>query len=231
MSYSPRRTVQLPVPGAFITSLPRFPHPLRAAVRYDELRPLLLGAPRTPSGDDYRATVTLPLDLLEPLGVLAHRTAQEWAAEPVIAQAALALTRTITTLTESADTGVQAGWAVVVTRPGHPPVRIGPVLYEHTAKSMAAHMRTAHGTARPAATLIDAAPYHPDGEHLPLLPADAYALADMIRDMPGDDGEGSSFPDLWTRLSAQYPYDEALRIWERACAVAELSGRDEEALA
>ncbi|MFF9410384.1 hypothetical protein ACF1B0_33390 [Streptomyces anandii] len=61
-------------------------------------------------------------------------------------------------------------------------------------------------------------PYVPGLDYTdPHVTRDPNELAMLMDGEPGGDGTGRNFPDLWARLHAQEGYEEAIRIWKKAC--------------
>ncbi|MDQ0847739.1 hypothetical protein QFZ68_007502 [Streptomyces sp. V1I6] len=111
------------------------------------------------------------------------------------------------------------GYAVVLTRPGLDPIRLGPYEKEHQAEQMADGLRgQTYNTQHVAGTVIDVGDYRPELDHLaPRVDADPCALAEAMDDDQGGDGTGRNFPDLYTRLVAQEGHDCAAKLWSTAC--------------
>lgn len=210
MTYARPETVEVPVPGAFITALPRIPREVRGDTEYGVLRPLLAGAPRCAGRGSYTATVRVPVSLLASLEVLAETGARCWEDAAAVG-AAVALGAM---LRARRCAGGETAWSVIIAKPGFGPVRIGPVERRDAAEDMAGHLMAMRGVARPEGTLVRVEPCDSGLLHLPLLPAGADELAALIDVSRGGVG-AAGFPDLWARLSAQYP-GEASRLWGRA---------------
>lgn len=113
------------------------------------------------------------------------------------------------------------GYAVILTRPGLDPVRLGPYEKEHQAEQMAGALRyQMRHTQHVEGTVIDVGDYRPELEHLdPRVPSAPYALAEVMDDDEGGDGTGNNFPDLYTRLAAQEGHERASEAWSKACNV------------
>lgn len=111
------------------------------------------------------------------------------------------------------------GYAVVLTRPGLSPVRIGPYEKEHQAEQIATGLcGQLHNTQHVEGTVIDVGDYRPELEHLdPRVPAEPYALAEAMDDDRGGDGTGCNLPDLHARLVAQEGPTRAYEVWGQAC--------------
>jgi hypothetical protein len=121
-------------------------------------------------------------------------------------------------------------WAVLITKPGYDEVRIGPIQYRHSADQMVWGLG-ASGAARPPYTKIEAVPYDDDHKHLPLLPNDVAALAEMMGSEKGGDGTGSNFPDLYARVVAEHGHDRGATVWHNVTSylAAEEAQAEEEA--
>ncbi len=113
-------------------------------------------------------------------------------------------------------------FSVIVTKPGHDTVRIGPIPWRHEADSISANLnQQLHSTAAPEGTHSASAPYDPEQPHLPLLALNAYALAEQMTAEPDGDPE-ARFPDLYSRFAAQIGYDErGPAMWSTACMYAD----------
>ncbi|GGN46338.1 DUF1643 domain-containing protein [Streptomyces fuscichromogenes] len=137
-----------------------------------------------------------------PLRLHAGLTPQPWQARPTRRQ-------------EAED----ARYAVVLARPGLPDLRYGPHEYLHRAASIATSLRQQlSSTQHVPGTTVTVHPYLPDLDYTePFVPRDPDQLADLMDTEPGGDGTGRNFPDLWARLEAQEGYEEAERIWRKAC--------------
>lgn len=119
-------------------------------------------------------------------------------------------------------------YAVIVTRPGHDTARIGPIPWKHQADSMTANLNLQlHSTAHPEGTHIAAGIYAPALPHLPLLPIDAYALAELVHQEP-DTSPEERFPDTYSRLLAQVGYDRSADLWHAACRLMDEPEESEE---
>jgi hypothetical protein len=111
-------------------------------------------------------------------------------------------------------------YSVIVTRPGHDTVRIGPFGYHHLAEHATWDLQgQLRNTCHPEGTTIAVAPFDESLPHLPLAPRDAMSLALLMDDEPSGGGTGSNFPDLYSRLHAQVGYEEAARLWGNACSL------------
>ncbi|GHE34264.1 hypothetical protein [Streptomyces capitiformicae] len=110
-------------------------------------------------------------------------------------------------------------YAVVLARPGRPDIRLGPYDFLDQAASMTTSLRLQRrSTQHVPGTTVPAHPYVPGLDYLdPRLPRDPDQLATLLDGDLGGDGTGRNFPDLWARLQAQEGYEEAARIWKRAC--------------
>lgn len=110
------------------------------------------------------------------------------------------------------------GHAVVLTRPGLSPIRIGPYEQQRQAEEMAAGLRAQmYNTQHVEGTVIGVDGYRPELEHLdPRVPAEPYALAEAMGDIEGGDGTGRNFPDLFVRLVAQEGPTRAHEVWGQA---------------
>ncbi|MGW7425765.1 DUF1643 domain-containing protein [Streptomyces sp. NPDC054813] len=113
----------------------------------------------------------------------------------------------------------EAQYAVVLARPGLPDIRLGPYDYLHQAASIATSLRLQRtSTQHVPGTTVTVHPHLPGLDYLnPHLPTDPDQLAMLMDSDPDGDGTGRNFPDLWARLHAQEGYEEAARIWKRAC--------------
>lgn len=60
------------------------------------------------------------------------------------------------------------------------------------------------------------------------LPADRYALAEMIAAEGETQPIEHAFPDLFSQLKAQRGYEEAVKIWRAACAVVDRDESEDE---
>jgi hypothetical protein len=111
------------------------------------------------------------------------------------------------------------GYAVVLTRPGLDPVRLGPYVKERHAQQMAGALRyQMRHTQHVEGTVIDVGDYRPELQHLdPSVPSAPYALAEVMDDDEDGDGTGNNFPDLYTRLAAQEGHERASKAWSKAC--------------
>ncbi|EPH46894.1 hypothetical protein ABT390_33870 [Streptomyces aurantiacus] len=111
------------------------------------------------------------------------------------------------------------GHAVVLTRPGLDPVRLGPYTSRHQTDEAAARLRRQlYCTQHVEGTTIHVADYRPELEHLdPRVPTDPYALADAMAEEQAADGTGRNFPDLYTLLIAHAGDTRAADLWNRAC--------------
>jgi hypothetical protein len=108
-------------------------------------------------------------------------------------------------------------FAVIVTKPGHDTVRIGPIPWEHQADSMCALLnQQLHSTGAPEGTHSASGPYLPELPHLPLLPGDAYALA-VLMDAELDGDPEALYPDLYSRFAAQVGDERGPALWRAAC--------------
>lgn len=106
--------------------------------------------------------------------------------------------------------------SVIVTKPGHDTVRVGPFTEPWRAHGFAHTLdRGVRGAGAPAGTSLDVAAYDPALPHLPVPATDPAALArqmDTEPDQRGPDG----FPDLFTRLVADRGWEDAARAWLEA---------------
>ncbi|MET9427948.1 MULTISPECIES: hypothetical protein [unclassified Streptomyces] len=111
------------------------------------------------------------------------------------------------------------GYAVVLTRPGLDPVRLGPYETERQAERMAAGLRSqTHHTQHVEGTTFDVDNYRPELQHLDArVPVDPYTLAEAMDDDQDGDGTGRNFPDLYARLLAQEGHACAADLWGKAC--------------
>lgn len=110
-------------------------------------------------------------------------------------------------------------YAVVLTRPGLPDIRFGPYDFLHEAASITASLRQQRSsTQHVPGTTVTVHPYIPDLDYTdPHVTTDPIEVATLLDREPAADGTGRNFPDLWARLQAQEGYEEAARIWTRAC--------------
>ncbi|MFJ4988781.1 hypothetical protein ACIP9H_33895 [Streptomyces sp. NPDC088732] len=114
----------------------------------------------------------------------------------------------------------EAQFAVIVTRPGHDTVRIGPFDFRHQAEHATWDFRSQlRNTTHPDGTTIDFGPYDESLPHTSRTPRDAMELALLMDSEPDGDGTGSNFPDLFSRLHAEAGYEEAARLWKNACSL------------
>lgn len=230
MSYVRPRTVQVRVPGEFITALPRMARDEREETAYAALRPVLMGARRMPGEGGFWAVAQVGVELLEGLEDLAVAASGLWAGTGA-GEAARRLARSVAVRRCAEDlraaSGVAELWSVVVVRPGLATVRLGPVLFRSVAEAMSVALMDVPGRSRPVGTTAGPEVYDDSFDYLSLLPLDAGALVVMMdeerdADHPGQEhGGGESFPDLWDRLRAQFGYEEALPVWRVACMLAD----------
>lgn len=111
--------------------------------------------------------------------------------------------------------------AVVVTKPGHGTVRLGP-LPQTTVVEWRRQLESAlTGTAHPAGTTITAEPYDPGtaGGYInpASIPSSVDELMEPLRADTGDDDPGARFPDLYTQLVLRHGHTRAGRMWMQAC--------------
>lgn len=120
-------------------------------------------------------------------------------------------------------------FSVIVIKPGYDDARIGPFDYEYAARSFAHSLdRQMSHTTHPEGTTLAFAPYDGQLPHIPVPPRDADSIAQQMDDDPPGDGSGVNFPDLYARLTAHYGYEEAGRIWQRACSIYDAMNTPEE---
>ncbi|MFF4777531.1 hypothetical protein ACFY05_32210 [Microtetraspora fusca] len=120
-------------------------------------------------------------------------------------------------------------YAVVITKPGHDTVRIGPIHFHHQAESWIWTLnRSRTSTAMPAGTTWEITPYDPSVPHddPAEIPTTTDALAAAI--MQTHDYGEKAFPDLFLRLEALVGTGEAQKRWKNACAYADHLETDEE---
>ncbi|MEV7775447.1 hypothetical protein [Kitasatospora sp. NPDC086791] len=104
-------------------------------------------------------------------------------------------------------------------------VRIGPVDDRRQAVAIAVNLQAARNASpRHREVIITVGDWKPGGPSLPLLPPDPSAIATWLMREHADAPDGRYFPDLHTRLRAQYPRRQAAELWEQAAALA--SGAD-----
>ncbi|MDX3697831.1 hypothetical protein [Streptomyces europaeiscabiei] len=109
-------------------------------------------------------------------------------------------------------------FSVIVTKPGHTTVRVGPFTELGRAQGFAYILdRGVRGIGAPAGTSSDVAAYDPDLPHLSVPADDAAGLARQMDAEPGRSGP-AGFPDLFTRLVADRSWEDAARAWLAALA-------------
>ncbi|WP_331752631.1 hypothetical protein OG440_40610 (plasmid) [Streptomyces sp. NBC_00637] len=109
-------------------------------------------------------------------------------------------------------------FSVIVTKPGHDTVRVGPFTELGRAQGFAYVLdHGVRGIGAPAGTRFDVAAYDP---HLPHLCVPADDAAGLARQMSAEPGRGgpAGFPDLFTRLVADRCWEDAARAWLDALA-------------
>ncbi|WP_217226137.1 hypothetical protein [Streptomyces anulatus] len=106
--------------------------------------------------------------------------------------------------------------SVVVTKPGHDTVRVGPFTEPWRARGFAHALdRGVRGAGAPAGTRLDVAAYDPDLPHRPVPATDPPELARQMDTEPDQSGP-AGFPDLFTRLVADRGWEHAARAWLEA---------------
>lgn len=104
-------------------------------------------------------------------------------------------------------------FSVIVTKPGHDTVRIGPFTDPWSARSFAYTLdHGVRGTGAPAGTTLDIADYDPDLPHQCLPATEPAELARQMDQEPDQRGP-AGFPDLFTRLVAHRGWEGAARAW------------------
>ncbi|MER5638174.1 hypothetical protein ABT095_14595 [Kitasatospora sp. NPDC002227] len=100
-------------------------------------------------------------------------------------------------------------------------VRIGPIDDRQQAAVIALNLQ-AERNERPRHrdAVITVGDWKPGGQSLPLLPPDPHAIAALLTQERADAPDEGRFPDLRTRLRAQYPGLQSTRLWEQANAIA-----------
>ncbi|MER6125356.1 hypothetical protein ABT173_22525 [Streptomyces sp. NPDC001795] len=109
-------------------------------------------------------------------------------------------------------------FSVIVTKPGHDTVRVGPFTERVRAQGFAYTLDYGvRGTGAPAGTTFDVAAYDPHLPHLSVPADDTAGLARQMDAEPGPSGP-AGFPDLFTRLVADRGWEDAARAWLKARA-------------
>jgi hypothetical protein len=109
-------------------------------------------------------------------------------------------------------------FSVIVTKPGHDTIGVGPFTDSWSARSFAHALdHSVRGTGAPAGTTLDITGYDPALPHLPLPATDPAELARQI-DQESDQAGPAGFPDLFTRLVAHRGWEDAARAWLEARA-------------
>ncbi|MFD9692666.1 hypothetical protein ACFWXO_43700 [Kitasatospora sp. NPDC059088] len=104
-------------------------------------------------------------------------------------------------------------------------IRIGPVDDRRQAVAIAVNLQAARNTSpHHRGVVITVGDWKPGGQGLPLLPPDPHTIATWLMREHADGPDGRYFPDLHTRLRAQYPGRQAAELWEQAAAL--VSGAD-----
>lgn len=118
-------------------------------------------------------------------------------------------------------------YSIIVTRGDGTVVFIGPIPYRHVAEQMHRYFtgEARVHTAGAAEAEVKIVGYDPSIEHLPLVPANAMAVYDLL-DHPVQ-GSNAPFPDLWTRMHAQHGYETAKKAWNEACVIKALDEETE----
>ncbi|MFJ2217966.1 hypothetical protein ACIQVO_38145 [Streptomyces sp. NPDC101062] len=115
-------------------------------------------------------------------------------------------------------------FSVIVTKPGHDSVRVGPFTEQWRARGFAHTLdRGVRGTGAPVGTTLDVAAHDPRLPHLPLPAADPAELARQMTTEPDQSGP-AGFPDLFTRLVADRGWENAARAWLEARTPADSDG-------
>lgn len=120
--------------------------------------------------------------------------------------------------------------AVLITRPGHDGLRLGPLRYRRQAEDIAASLtgQLPH-TAHIPGTTIKAVTYDPTQPHRALpTNTDPYDLATAMNDASEHDPArpGVNFPDLYSLLLAQHGHERAGVLWTAACNAYDLDDED-----
>jgi hypothetical protein len=116
-----------------------------------------------------------------------------------------------------ADDGPSGSQALVITKPGYDPIRIG-ALTPRTAEDWAAALRSPQHQAPPG-TAIDRVPYNPAAG--PYINPDSIprTVEDLIAPLRADPGhpDNGGFPDLLDQLVLVHGPARAHAMWTQAC--------------
>ncbi|MFB8236230.1 hypothetical protein ACFC58_06720 [Kitasatospora purpeofusca] len=104
-----------------------------------------------------------------------------------------------------------------ITHPDRPDIRIGPIHDQHQATGIAVNLQAQRDAPE---TIITVRNWKPGGPSLPLIPADPRVIAVWMAPNKVIDPVEQRFPDLRTRLWAQYPGPRAAQLWEKAVTIA-----------
>ncbi|WP_329020328.1 hypothetical protein [Streptomyces sp. NBC_01601] len=123
-------------------------------------------------------------------------------------------------------------FSVVVTKPGHDTVHVGPFTDQWSARGFAHTLEhSIRGLGAPAGTTTDITLYNPQLPHWCVPAAGQAELAQQMDQEPDQPGP-AGFPDLFTRLVAQRGWEDAARAWLAArahgCQVVETAPHDGE---
>lgn len=109
-------------------------------------------------------------------------------------------------------------FSVVVTKPGHDTVRVGPFTQPWRIRGFLYILdHGVRGTGAPAGTSFHVAAYDPALLHRPVPATDPAELARQMDTEPDQRGP-AGFPDLFTRLVADRGWQDAAHAWLEARA-------------